>query len=496
MSVNRNRTRSTMILYLSIRTMFTCVGERGFLAILSLVLLIRLLSVTVVCAAEQPNIIFIMSDDHAAHAISAYGSKVNKTPQLDRLAREGIRFDNCFVTNSLCAPSRAVILTGKYSHLNGVTDNRTEFDGSQQTLPKLMQQAGYRTALIGKWHLKSQPAGFDYTHILPGQGMYIDPVMIDNGKRHNTKGYVTDIITDQALDWLKEQRSVDQPFFLMLYHKAPHADWVADEKHMAMYEHGQIPLPTTFNDDSATRSAQIRNHRLHVGPKQWDLHFKRFGEIPAGLSKQETREWVYQIYMKNYLSCIASVDDNTGRLLDYLDQSGLSDNTVVIYTSDQGFFLGDHGLYDKRFMYEPSLRMPLLIRYPQEIKPGSSTKSIVLNLDFAPTLLDYAQVHIPEAMQGRSFRQITRGIQPADWRRAMYYRFYEEAFGIGPQEGIRTSRYKLIHYLYGDQGWEFYDLENDPDELDNQYDQIKNHQHVEELKQRMHALKVELKVPR
>ncbi|MCK5000135.1 MAG: sulfatase-like hydrolase/transferase, partial [Anaerohalosphaera sp.] len=295
---------------------------------------------------KRPNILFIMSDDHASHAISAYGSKVNKTPNIDRIAKEGMRFDNCFCTNSICSPSRAVILTGKYSHLNGVVDNLVKFDGSQQTLPKLLQQAGYKTAIVGKWHLKSQPTGFHYSNILPGQGAYHNPVMIENGKSKKHTGYVTDLITDSALNWLRKQGSSTEPFFLMLHHKAPHANWEPDKKHMKMYSDKDIPLPTTFNDDYENRTSQIKNHMLHVGPTQWKLHFKRFGSIPEGLTEQQTREWVYQKYMKNYLRCIASVDDNIGRVLDYLDQSGLSKNTIVVYTSDQGFFLGDHGWFD------------------------------------------------------------------------------------------------------------------------------------------------------
>ena len=324
---------------------------------------------------KRPNIIFIMSDDHASHAISAYGSKINKTPHIDRLAKEGMRFDNCFCTNSICSPSRAVILTGKYSHMNGVIDNRTKLDGSQQTLPTLLQQAGYNTAIVGKWHLKSQPTGFHYSNVLPGQGVYHNPVMIENGKKQKHAGYVTDLITDSALAWLKKQESSDKPFFLMLHHKAPHANWEPDKKHLTMYTDGDIPFPATFNDDYETRTAQIKNHRLHVGPKQWALHFKRFGSLPEGMTAQETRQWVYQTYMKNYLRCIASVDDNVGRVLDYLDQTGLNKNTIVVYTSDQGFFLGDHGLYDKRFMYEHSLRMPLLVRYPEGVKRGQHLES-------------------------------------------------------------------------------------------------------------------------
>ncbi len=443
---------------------------------------------------RKPNIIFIMSDDHASHAISAYGSKINKTPNIDRLAREGMRFDNCFCTNSICAPSRAVILTGKYNHLNGVVDNGAKFDGSQQTLPKLLQQAGYQTAIVGKWHLKSQPTGFHYSNVLPGQGEYHNPVMIENGKQQKHEGYVTDLITDKALGWLKKQESSDKPFFLMLHHKAPHADWEPDQKHMDMYSDKDIPYPATFNDDYETRTGQIKNHRLHVGPKQWDLHFKRFGKIPEGMTTQETRRWVYQKYMKNYLRCIASVDDNVGRLLDYLDQSGLAGDTIVVYTSDQGFFLGDHGLYDKRFMYEHSLRMPLLMRYPEGIKPGATSDAMVLNLDFASTFLDYAGAPIPKDIQGQSLMGITTGNTPQDWRTAMYYRFYEKGYGIGPHEGIRTMNHKLIHYLYGDEGWELYDLKKDPNEINNIYGAPENQDLIENFKNTLLSLKSKYKV--
>lgn len=457
-----------------------------------------LLAIALTClggAASRPNILFIFSDDHATHAIGAYGSRMNRTPAIDRLAREGMRFDRSFCVNSICAPSRAVVLTGKYNHLNGVRDNVAVFDGAQQTLPKLMGRAGYRTALVGKWHLKSTPTGFDYTDILPGQGEYHDPVMIENGKSRRVKGYVTDIITDQALHWLKRRESPDKPFFLMLQHKAPHADWEPDEKHQAMYADADIPLPETFNDDYRTRTAQIRNHRLHVGPKQWELHFKRFGKLPAGMDEQQTREWVYQVYMKNYLRCVASMDANIGRVLDYLDESGLAENTIVVYSSDQGFFLGDHGLYDKRFMYEPSLRTPLVIRQPGKIRAGSVSEDMVLNMDFAPTLLDLAGVKVPDDMQGRSFQPITRGRTPADWREDMYYQYFEQAFGLGPHEGVRTRHHKLIHYQYGDNGWELFDLRNDSNELNNLYGVPEHQPLVRDLKARLADLKRQYRVP-
>jgi len=442
----------------------------------------------------RPNILFMMSDDHASHAIGAYGSKINCTPNIDRIAQKGMRFDNCFCTNSICAPSRAVILTGKYSHLNGVINNGKRFDGGQQTLPKLLRQAGYQTAIVGKWHLKTPPTGFHYSNVLPGQGAYHNPVMIENGTQKEHIGYVTDLITDIAIQWLKE-RPADKPFFMMLHHKAPHANWEPDEKHADMYNEADIPEPSTFNDRYEGRTDQIKNHRLHVGPKQWELHFKRFGALPEGMTGQETKEWVYQVYMKNYLRCIASVDDNVGRVLDYLDEAGLRDNTMVIYTSDQGFFLGDHGLYDKRFMYEHALRMPLLMRYPKEIKPGATQDEIVLNLDFAPTLLDYAGVSVPADIQGQSFRAIAHGRILKDWRKALYYRFYESAFGIGPHEGVRTRRYKLIHFLYGDHGWELYDLEKDPDEMKNLYGLPEYQKMTQTLETEMDVLKRRYGVP-
>jgi len=318
--------------------------------------------------------------------------------------------------------------------------------------------------------------------------------MIESGKDQRQEGYVTDVITDKALSWLKSRKASEKPFFLMLHHKAPHANWEPDKKHMAMYADKDIPLPDTFNDDHKTRTAQIKNHRLHVGPKQWQLHFKRFGEIPKGMTKQETREWVYQKYMKNYLRCIASVDDNVGRLLDYLDEAGITKNTIVVYTSDQGFFLGDHGLYDKRFMYEHSLRMPLLVRYPEGIKAASTSDAMVSNLDFASTFLNYARAPVPEDIQGESFKSIAQGSTPKDWRTAIYYRFYEKEYGIGPHEGIRTKRYKLIHFLYGDMGWELYDLNKDPNELNNVYGSPEKKGLVEELETTLTSLKSKYKV--
>ncbi|MBW8002243.1 MAG: sulfatase [Planctomycetes bacterium] len=423
--------------------------------------------------SERPNIIFIMADDHASHALSCYGSKINKTPNLDRLANEGMRFDNCFCTNGICAPSRAVILTGKYSHINGHVNNVTTFDGSQQTFPKLMQKGGYQTAMIGKWHLKSTPTGFDYYSVLPGQGEYYNPDFIEMGEKKKHKGYVTDIVTDKCMDWIKN-RDRSKPFCLMYQHKAPHANWKPGPDHLNMYDDVEIPEPPTFNDDYASRSDAARQCDMtieHCMDYQYPPDDKRMTP-PKGLTGQALKKWKYQRYIKDYLRCIASIDDNTGRFLDFLDEQGLSDNTIVIYTSDQGFFLGDHGWYDKRFMYEHSLRMPLLVRYPKLIKPGSVADAMVLNLDFASTFLDMAGIEIPDDIQGDSLRPILEGRKPVDWRKSIYYHFYEYPgwHMVKRHYGVRTQRYKLMHFYHDIDAWELYDLKKDPDELRNVYD--------------------------
>lgn len=441
---------------------------------------------------ERPNVLFILADDHAAHAISCYGSRINRTPNLDRIAREGIRFTNCFCTNSICAPSRASILTGQYSHVNGVINNYTEFDAAQQTFPKLMQQAGYETALIGKWHLASDPTGFNYWNILPGQGAYHDPAMIEMGSRTQHSGYVTDIITDESIRWLRG-RPADRPFLLLCQQKAPHRFWQPDEKHAHLYDDVEIPEPDTFDDDYATRCEAARHQAMTVEQHLNDHDLK--GPPPDGLTGPALKEWKYQRYIKDYLRCIASVDDNMGRLLEHLDQSGLADNTVVVYTSDQGFFLGDHGWFDKRFMYEESLRMPLLVRYPREIKPGGVSDALVTNVDFAETFLDYAGVTPPPTMQGRSIRSILQGRQPADWPKSMYYHYYEygdEGRGgwhrVYPHFGVRTRRYKLIRFYDKTDCWELYDLEKDPHEIRNVYDDPAYASVVKELRAELRQL--------
>jgi len=461
---------------------------------------------------RRPNIIFIMSDDHASHALSCYGSKVNKTPNLDRIANGGVRFTNAFCTNSICGPCRAVILTGKYSHINGFRDNGAKFDGSQQTFPKLLQQAGYETAMIGKWHLKTDPTGFDYWNVLPGQGAYYNPVMIEMGERKKHTGYVTDIITDHCLNWLKE-RSSDKPFCLMYHHKAPHRRWEPGPDHLTTYDDTTIPEPETLFDDYAGRGRAAHEQDMSIEktmtqkdlkltpmknltPEQkarWDAAYGPKNEAfrNANLQGKDLVRWKYQRYMKDYLRCIASVDDNVGRVLDYLDESGLAKDTIVVYTSDQGFYLGDHGWFDKRFMYEESLRMPLVVRYPREIRAGSVNKEIVLNLDFGETFLDYAGVATPQAMQGRSLRPLLSGRTPKDWRASMYYHYYEypAVHSVKRHYGIRTKRYKLIHFYRDIDEWELYDLKKDPQEMCSVYDDPKYATVVEELKGQLKQLR-------
>jgi arylsulfatase A-like enzyme len=455
-----------------------------------------LLSASPALAADRPNIIFIMSDDHAAHAIGAYGSRVNATPNLDRLAREGMRLDDVFVTNSICTPSRAAILTGQYAHLNGVpVFNR--FDSARDTVAKRLQQGGYYTGMVGKWHLGSDPAGFDHWEILPGQGAYFDPIFYTaTGETKYTGRYATDVITDIAIDFLKG-RPRGKPFFLMLHHKAPHRPWEPDAVHRAQFANRWIPEPETLWDSYATRTDALRENQQRVADDltrrdlkiepppggsdaertQWlaekpaAVTITRDGQ-PVTLTGEALTRWKYQRYMQDYLATIQSLDDNVGRLLSFLDASGLAKSTIVVYTSDQGFFLGDHGLFDKRFMYEESLRMPFLVRWPGVIRPGTHSDAMALNVDFAPTFLEAAGVAVPGAMQGRSLVPVLRGHTPADWRTSMYYRYYHDPgdHNTRAHYGVRTRTHKLISYWKKDQ-WELFDLVHDPAELHNLYGQ-------------------------
>ena len=466
----------------------------------------------------RPNILFIFTDDHARHAIGAYGSKINTTPNLDRLAREGMLFRNCFVTNSICAPSRAVILTGKHSHHNGVIDNRVEFDGSQQTFPKLLQQAGYQTAMIGKWHLKSAPTGFDYWQVLRGQGPYYNPEMrTSEGPREYT-GYTTHVITDIALDWLQNERDENRPFLLMYQHKAPHRAWAPGPDYLTMYDDVEIPEPATLFDDYAHRTSATKRQEMTIGRHMNDRDLKfqpppnltrqqldlwngaygpknqAFGD--SDLKGRELVRWKYQRYIKDYLRCIAAVDDDIGRVLEYLDRSGLVNNTVVIYNSDQGFYLGDHGWFDKRWMYEESLHMPLIVRWPGLIQPGSENSHLVQNLDFAPTLLHVAGVDVPADMQGDSIVPLFRGEDPPQWRSSIYYQYYEfpGAHSVPRHYGVRTARYKLVRYYQIDE-WELFDLEKDPDELKSLYTSPAYSDVVERLTVELRRLRERYGVP-
>ena len=435
--------------------------------------------------SRRPNILFIMSDDHASHAISAYGSRINQTPNIDRIAKEGIRFNNCFCTNSICTPSRATILTGTYNHVNNVTTLSSKLDGRLTTFPKLLQAEGYQTAIVGKWHLghggHANPTGFDYWNILPGQGLYHDPEMIDMGEKKVYPGYVTDIITDLSLDWLKE-RDPEQPFMLMTHHKAPHRPWDPDEKLMHLYQNTDIPEPETFHDDYSNRASAAKEAKMRVDRDMTDRDLKY--PVPEGLTSAEEKQWKYQRYIKDYLRCVASIDNNVGRMLDYLDQERLAENTIVVYTSDQGFFLGDHGWYDKRFMYEESLRMPFVMRYPREIEAGSINDDMILNLDFAQTFLDCTNVDQTDEMQGRSFRPLMNGKTIEDWRTSMYYRYWMHLahHHVYAHYGLRTHDHKLIYYYADGLGtpgsaddpkppeWELFDLKKDPHEINSVYD--------------------------
>ncbi|MDX2306452.1 MAG: sulfatase [Microscillaceae bacterium] len=463
-----------------------------------------------------PNVIFIMTDDHAYQAISAYSSKLIQTPHIDRLAKEGMRFDRAFVTNSICAPSRAVILTGKFSHLNSVRDNIQRFDSTQQTLPKLMQATGYETAMIGKWHLKSEPTGFDYWKVLPDQGHYYNPDFLTPKGKIQEKGYVTDIITNEAIDWIRSKRDTSRPFMLMYQHKAPHREWWPATEHLKDLQSQKYPEPATLFDDyqgrgKAAKEAEMRINE-HMGlsndnkiqpeiadkkgiknflvwydrifkndyarldeaqKKQWDAVYGPINEdfdknTPQG---KDLLRWKFQRYMQDYLACIRSVDENIGRLLKYLDESGLAENTVVVYTSDQGFYLGEHGWFDKRFMYEESFRTPLLVRWPGKIKAGSVCTELVQNLDIPETLLDIVGAKIPQDMQGKSFKPLLLESNES-WRDVIYYHYYEYPgiHAVKRHYGIRSKTHKLIHFYYDVDEWELYDLEKDPQEMKNVYE--------------------------
>ncbi|MCM1110711.1 MAG: sulfatase [Clostridium sp.] len=454
------------------------------------------------------NIVYIMTDDHTAQMMSCYGGLI-ETPNLDRIARDGVRFTNSFVANSLSGPSRACMLTGKHSHKNGFTDNTTcVFDSSQPTFPKYLQEAGYQTALFGKWHLESLPTGFDKWEIVPGQGDYYNPDFIQmNGDTVTQHGYLTHMITDKSLDWLENDRDKDKPFCLLIHHKAIHRNWLADTADLKLYEDKVFPLPANFFDDYAGREAastaemRIADHMDliydlkvdHPGdtsalkdryysyidrmdPEQrakWDEFYagviKDFDS--KNLSGKELAEWKYQRYMRDYAKVVKSLDDNVGRVLKYLEDNDMLDNTLVVYTSDQGFYMGEHGWFDKRFMYEESLNTPLVMMLPKGLDARGDIPQMVQNIDYGPTFLDLAGVEVPEDMQGVSFAPLLRGEQPENWRNSIYYHFYEypAEHMVKRHYGVRGERYKLVHFYNDIDRWELYDLQEDPTEMNNLY---------------------------
>jgi arylsulfatase A-like enzyme len=461
---------------------------------------------------RRPNIIFILTDDQTIHDMSCYGNRILHTPHMDRIAREGARFNNCFVTNSLCAPSRASILTGCYSHIHGIRGNSEAADAVEKinpgitTYPELLRNAGYRTAMIGKWHLSHDPVGFDHWCILPGQGVYYDPEFIENGKRKKFQGYATDLTTDFALDFLKTAvADKDKPFLMVYQHKAPHRPFTPAARHAHMFDDVELPYPKTFNDDYATRKIAKESQDM-----RFDLSIAGdYKDLPQKLSPAERKKWLYQRFVKDRYRAVFGVDENLGRVLKYLDDNRLADDTLILYSSDNGFFEGEHGWYDKRFMYEPSLRVPLLARYPRAFKGGQVLDAAVLSIDFAPTMLDYAGVTIPKQMQGASLRPLFEG-KSKSWRKSVYYAYYENswvlqgaskekmadpsfayftAHRVGPHRGVRTDRYKLIQYYSDGDYWEFFDLKSDPDELTNQYSNPAFATPVRQLKRELRRLR-------
>lgn len=517
-----------------------------------IVLFISLL-ITVSCSKKEkkidkrPNILFIMSDDHAYQAISAYSDRLIKTPNIDRIADEGILFTNACVTNSICAPSRATILTGKHTHINGKIDNRMPFDTTQVTFPQLFQKHGYQTAMFGKLHFGNNPKGVDDFMILPGQGNYINPKFITKNGDTTITGYVTDIITDLTLNWLKEKRDPEKPFMMMYLHKAPHRPWWPSPEKFKEFSKKTFPEPETLFDDYKNRGTAAKTAEMnllthmkyghdskirpetieamggvepYVPPVNWNgidgftgaynrandeqkaLYDPVIDSINTwfrlnwpNLTDKEKMKWKYQRYMQDYLGVISSVDDNVGRVLDYLDESGLTENTIVVYTSDQGFYLGEHGWYDKRFIYDESFKTPLLIRWPNEIKPGTTNEEMVQNLDFAQTFLEAAQINAPQDMQGESLIPLLKGNTEAWKRDAVYYHYYEypAVHMVKRHYAIVTKEFKLVHFYYDIDEWELYDRKKDPQELNNVYDNPAYSEIVKKLKNDLAELRVKYK---
>ena len=461
---------------------------------------------------SRPNIIFVMTDDHTVRELSCYGNEVLHTPNMDRLAAEGTRFANTFCTNALCAPARATVLTGAYSHVHGIYGNSERADAVESldpqvpTFPELLRQAGYATGLVGKYHIRQNPRGFDHWCIHPGQGEYFDPVYIRNGRRVQKKGYATDITTDLALEYL-ESVDKNRPFCLVYQFKAPHRPFTPAPRHQALFETLEMPEPATYDDDYRSRRIAAE-----AADMQFDLSLAGdYEDLPEGLNREERKRWIYQRFTRDRYRTIYGVDENLGRVLDFLDERDLSEDTLIIYTSDHGYFLGEHGWYDKRFMYEPALRIPLLARYPRLGAAGHVATELVANIDFAPTILDLAGVAPPATAQGRSLRPLLEGHSPQDWRQSVYYAYYENSWElqgrgeeamaepyryftphrIGPHRGVRTQRYKLIDYYGEGDYWELFDLQEDPDERHNLYGNPRHGATVTALKEELGRLRQE-----
>ena len=497
-----NRTHKTCILLTFLVIITSCISEKR-------------------TPLKKPNIIYIMADDLTTQAISAYGGiykDIAPTPNIDKVAKEGMLFQDVLVTNSICGPSRAAILTGNYSNLNGYYKNESggKFDDSKWTFPQEFQKSGYKTALFGKWHLGTEPVGFDtfkYHNASGQQGNYWNPLYNDNGKNVKEKGYATNLSTDFALNWLDTKEKSKEPFLMVLQYKAPHRPWHPDTKYEKLWDDIEMPYPSTFNDTYKGREKTAGDTEMTMEyfsrrdmklerPKnlkrkeriQWDFYGAKAGEIvqPKGMSDEEGKKWRYQNYIKDYLACVKSVDDNIGRVLTYLKENNLEDNTIIIVTSDQGFYLGDHGFFDKRFIYEESLRMPFMVKYPERIKAGSVNEDIITNIDFAPTLLELAGITTTQKMQGTSFVPVLEGNTPKDWQDAMYYHYYEFPFWhhVQPHYGIRTQKYTLAHFYYNIDVWELYDLEKDPNQMNNIYNDPNYASTITELKVKLKNLMI------
>ena len=497
-----NRTHKTSILLTFLVIITSCISEKR-------------------TPLKKPNIIYIMADDLTTQAISAYGGiykDIAPTPNIDKVAKEGMLFQDVLVTNSICGPSRAAILTGNYSNLNGYYKNESggKFDDSKWTFPQEFQKSGYKTALFGKWHLGTEPVGFDtfkYHNASGQQGNYWNPLYNDNGKNVKEKGYATNLSTDFALNWLDTKEKSKEPFLMVLQYKAPHRPWHPDTKYEKLWDDIEMPYPSTFNDTYKGREKTAGDTEMTMEyfsrrdmklerPKnlkrkeriQWDFYGAKAGEIvqPKGMSDEEGKKWRYQNYIKDYLACVKSVDDNIGRVLTYLKENNLEDNTIIVVTSDQGFYLGDHGFFDKRFIYEESLRMPFMVKYPERIKAGSVNEDIITNIDFAPTLLELAGITTTQKMQGTSFVPVLEGNTPKDWQDAMYYHYYEFPFWhhVQPHYGIRTQKYTLAHFYYNIDVWELYDLEKDPNQMNNIYSDPNYTSTIAELKVKLKNLMI------